>query len=234
MGDPTERIRKLLAKAERAGTEAEAETYTAKAAELMARHGVDVALLAAARPGSDPVGLTRITLSGPYRGGRARLLGWTASAMRCRWVLHGVSRGAVDAVTIVGHASDRARAELLYASLVVQATRRLARCRPPDPAESVAAYRRSWLYGSAARVHERLTAAEAAATTDTGGPTGRLELVLVDRAAQVERRFAEEFPQLAAARRSSLSGSGFAAGAHAAGLADLGGPRLPAGAGAIR
>ncbi|MDT7613543.1 MAG: hypothetical protein QOF00_990 [Pseudonocardiales bacterium] len=44
-------IRELLAKAERAATEAETETeaqaYNAEAAEPMARHGVDAALLAA-------------------------------------------------------------------------------------------------------------------------------------------------------------------------------------------
>ena len=40
-------IRKLLAKAERAATAQEATAYNAKAAEMMARHGVDTALLAA-------------------------------------------------------------------------------------------------------------------------------------------------------------------------------------------
>ncbi len=46
-----ERVRKLLAKAESAGvTDPEAEALPAKAAELMARYGIDRALLAAARP----------------------------------------------------------------------------------------------------------------------------------------------------------------------------------------
>jgi len=46
-----ERVRKLLAKAEDDSvTPAEAEALTAKAAELMARYGIDRALLAAARP----------------------------------------------------------------------------------------------------------------------------------------------------------------------------------------
>ena len=44
-----ERVRKLLAKAEDSGvTAAEAEVFNAKAAELIARHGIDAALLAAA------------------------------------------------------------------------------------------------------------------------------------------------------------------------------------------
>ncbi|MGH3566379.1 MAG: DUF2786 domain-containing protein, partial [Pseudonocardia sp.] len=53
-------VRKLLAKAEGAATQAEAETYTAKAMELMARHGIDSALLAAATPNSDEIGAVRI------------------------------------------------------------------------------------------------------------------------------------------------------------------------------
>src|SRR3974377_128767 len=48
------RVRKLLAKAEAEGvTPAEAEALTAKAAELMARYGIDRARLAAARPETD-------------------------------------------------------------------------------------------------------------------------------------------------------------------------------------
>jgi len=52
-----ERVRKLLAKAESAGTTPpEAEALTAKAAELMAKYGIDRALLAAARPETDQPG----------------------------------------------------------------------------------------------------------------------------------------------------------------------------------
>ena len=78
------RVRKLLAKAERAGTVEEALTYTEKAVELMARHGIDMALLAAADPGRDEIGATRVAVPDPYSAGKARLLGWTAAALRCR------------------------------------------------------------------------------------------------------------------------------------------------------
>ncbi|GEL26497.1 hypothetical protein PSU4_54510 [Pseudonocardia sulfidoxydans NBRC 16205] len=225
--DPVARVRKLLAKAERAGTEAEARTYNAKAAELIARHGIDAALLAAASPGSDPVGGTRVALADPYSAAKARLLGWTASALRCRWVLHRAARGRVAAVTVFGHASDRERVALLFESLLLQATRELVRCRPPDARESVAAYRRSWLLGFAAQVHERLTAAEQAAACIPGGGAA---LVLADRSVAVEQAFAAAYPHLVTARRSVHSGSGFGAGALAASAADLGGPRLAAGA----
>ena len=51
------RVRKLLAKAEAEGvTPPEAEALTAKAAELMARYGIDRARLAATRPDTDRPG----------------------------------------------------------------------------------------------------------------------------------------------------------------------------------
>ena len=52
-----DRVRKLLAKAEAEGVTAEeAQALTAKAAELMAKYGIDRALLAAARPETDTAG----------------------------------------------------------------------------------------------------------------------------------------------------------------------------------
>ncbi len=225
--DKLDTIRKLLAKAEGAATPAEAEVYTAKAMELAARHGVDEALLAAGRPdGPDGIGGTRVDMADPYSAGKARLLGWIASAVGCRSVLHDAWGGRVAAVTVFGHASDRARVELLYTSLLLQAVAQLVRVRPPDPAESVAAYRRSWLHGFAVEVHRRLAAAQAQAEADAdagrerAGPS--VALVLADRRDRVDRAWAEAFPVLGAARRAVLSGSGFGAGSRAGARADLG------------
>ena len=228
--DKLDTVRKLLAKADGAATPAEAEVYTAKAVELMARHGIDEALLAAAAPHRDEVATCRIPVADPYSAGKARLLAWTASALRCRAVLHEAPGGRVAAVTVLGFAADRARVELLYTSLLLQASSQLARQRPAWAGESVAAYRRSWLHGFAVRVHQRLVEAEAraaesaAAARASPSATGpSVALVLADRSARVDRAYAEEFPQIGRARRAQLSGSGYAAGAHAGAQADLGG-----------
>lgn len=235
--DKLDTVRKLLAKAERAATAEEASAYTAKAVELMARHGIDEALLGSARPGDDEIGATRIAVDDPYSAGKARLLGWVGSAFGCRCVLHGASGGKATAVTVFGHASDRARTELLHTSLLLQATSQLVRLRPPDARESVAAYRRSWLHGFAVEVHRRLTEAHERAEADAGagrpvdGPS--VALVLADRRERVDRAWAEAFPDLERARRSVLSGSGYGAGAQAGSRADLGHaavPRSPAAA----
>ncbi|MDT7579268.1 MAG: hypothetical protein QOK35_532 [Pseudonocardiales bacterium] len=228
-----ERIRKLLAKAERAATPEEARAYTDKAVQLMARHGVDMALLAAAEPGRDEIGATRVELADPYTGGKARLLGWTAVALRCRAVLHQAAGGRVAAVTLFGFATDRERVEVLFTSLLLQAAGELARGRPGRAGESVAAYRRSWLHGFAVSVHRRLSAAEEAAASAAdrreagvdGGP--RADLVLADRRERVDRAYADAFPILGRGRRPALSGTGFSAGAEAGERADLGTRSVP-------
>ncbi len=131
-----------------------------------------------------------------------------------------------------GFESDRERVEVLYTSLLLQATTQVARQRPAWSDESVAAYRRSWLHGFAAEVHRRLDAAERRAagerSEDAGSRAGAgepsVELVLADREEQVDRAFAETFPQIPRARAASLSGSGLRAGVAAGRRADLGTP----------
>jgi hypothetical protein len=82
------------------------------------------------------------------------------------------------------------------------------------------------LYGFAAEVHRRLVAAEAAAAeqADASAPTAgpAVALVLAGRRHRVDAAFAEAFPRLASARRTVLSGSGYAEGALAGERADLG------------
>ncbi|OJY39091.1 DUF2786 domain-containing protein [Pseudonocardia sp. 73-21] len=223
--DKLDVVRKLLAKADRAATPEEAQTYTAKAVELMARHGIDAALVDAARPGHDEIGGQQIPMDDPYSAGKARLLAWTASALRCRATLHEAWGGKVAAVTLFGFASDRERVELLYTSLLLQAGTQLLRQRPRHRGESVAAYRRSWLHGFAVEVHRRLVEAESSAVAERPAPqdSGRsVALVLADRTDRVDRAYAEAFPGVGRARRATLSGSGFGAGAAAGERADLG------------
>jgi Protein of unknown function (DUF2786) len=228
--DKLDTVRKLLAKADRAATAEEAQAYTTKAVELMARHGIDDALLGAADPGRDEIGAQQIPMDDPYSAGKARLLAWVATALRCRAVLHEAWGGKVAAVTVFGFASDRGRVELLYTSLLLQAGAQLLRQRPSRLGESVAAYRRSWLHGFAVEVHSRLVAAEAGAVTERSeAPAGdgrSVALVLADRTRLVDRAYTEAFPRVGRARSSTLSGSGFGAGAAAGQRADLGRARV--------
>lgn len=124
-------VRKLLAKAERAGTPAEADAFNTKAAELMARHGIDSAMLAAAGRRRDEIGQRRTAMSDPYSMEESQLASWTGSALGCRAIRHGgMRRGQVEAVTLFGFRSDLERAELMFTSLLLQATRAVVVQRP--------------------------------------------------------------------------------------------------------
>ena len=65
------RVRKLLAKAEAEGTTPdEAQALTAKAAGLMARYGIDRALLAAQQPETDQPTDRKINVDNPWAGSK--------------------------------------------------------------------------------------------------------------------------------------------------------------------
>ena len=225
-------IRKLLAKAEKAATAEEASAYNAKAAQLMARHGVDEAMLAATGAKQDALGERRIPLTDPYSQEKAQLVGLIGRALGCRAVRHpGYGRGQILAVTIFGYESDLQRTEVLFTSLLLQATREVVRQRPPAwTGESTAAFRRTWLTGFATEIYRRLTAAErAAADQHDAAPSMRgpsAALVLADRRSLVEKAFEERFTNLQKGRKRRLSGSGYGAGIAAGRRADVGGQRL--------
>jgi hypothetical protein len=83
-----DRVRKLLAKAEAEGvTQQEAEALTAKAAELMAKYGIDRALLAARRPETDEPSSRMVDVDNPWGRVKAHLLCGLASALRCQCIL---------------------------------------------------------------------------------------------------------------------------------------------------
>ncbi|WP_240686959.1 DUF2786 domain-containing protein [Amycolatopsis suaedae] len=231
-----DKVRKLLAKAENpAVTEAEAEAYNAKAAELIARYGIDRAVLAAT--GGDPdeiVGLT-INLENPYSRDKAYLVGCVADPLRCRVVLTLVGQ-RVKSVTVFGFRSDAERVELLFTSLLLQASTQLTRVRPDcltGRRQSVAAYRRTWLSGFGNAVRQRLLEAEMRAAREydaasNGGPS--TELVLRDRELMLDEAYQAEFGQVKFATPRQLSGTGYGDGLVAGKAADLDGVGLRDGA----
>ena len=215
------RVRKLLAKAEDpACTPAEAEAFTAKATELIAKYGVDQALLAAADPSLDPVGDRVVPLDPPYALDKAGLLAAVAVPLRCR-VVRKTSAGV--RVHLFGHAADLERVELLFTSLLVQAAHGLAATAVPS-FDHPAAFRRSWLAGFTEAIRLRLTATEKAAVADAPGA----DLVLVDRTELVDRRRDETYPKLTRLGPRRLAGSGRRQGYAAGRTADLGGTGLTA------
>jgi hypothetical protein len=229
-----DKVRKLLAKAEDdACTPAEAEAFTAKAAELIAKYGIDAALLADARPGSDRVGDRTVAFDPPFALDKAGLLATVAVALRCGVVRRkdvGVDGRRRILVHLFGYGADLERVDLLCTSLLVQAVHALAGEVVPA-GESAAAYRRSWYAGYTLAVGRRLrqveSSAAAASSSAAAQASGRsVALVLADRAAVVDAALREAYPRTRAGRGRSLSGSGGRSGYDAGQRADLGDARV--------
>ncbi len=227
------RIRKLLAVAEHPATDpTEADTYLSRALSLMAKYGVERALLEEAgrggAAGRDGVDVTEIELRAPYRVEKGLLLNVVAVALRCRVVMQRrpcPGGGHDQLAKVVGFASDRERVALLFASLVVQMFGALRRAPVPWGVPAVT-FRKSFCHGYTMRIRERLDAAERRAEREATAPRGGAALVLRDRARRVDARVAELFPGLRTGRPYRRRAEGIDAGAAAATRADLGDARL--------
>lgn len=222
------KVRKLLAKAaDPATTAEEAAAYTAKAAALAAAYGIDQALLAAGDPARDPLGDRVVPLDAPYAADKGDLLSVVAHELRCRAVRRTERSRDGKEITLhlFGHASDLDRVEVLFTSLLLQATRDLTRTPIPH-GQHVAAFRRSWLAGFTLAIRERLAdaerraAAEAAPRFAASGSSAAL--VLAGRSELVEAAMHDAYPHLRTARPRVLSGGGGRHGWEAGQRADLG------------
>jgi hypothetical protein len=223
-----DRVRKLLAKAESEGvTPEEAQALTAKAAELMAKYGIDRALLAAQRPETDQPASRLVDIYNPWARVQAHLLCGLASALRCQCIL--LPSGEGQRVHIFGYASDIERADMLYTSVLVQMWHGLIATDVPARATSVRAWRRSWLLGFAAAVTARVKAAEErakrTASAAADGPQANAALVLADRSVVIRRNVATAYP-LTRTARLTYSGNGFGAGYEQGERADIGTGRV--------
>ena len=223
-----DRVRKLLAKAEAEGcTPPEAEALTAKAAELMARYGIDRARLAATRPETDQPGNRIIDIGNPWAQVRAHLLAGLAGALRCQVILLRPD-GPGARVHVFGYTSDLERTDILYTSLLLQMAHGLTAATPPAAARSVRAWRRSWLLGFAAAVTARVRAAEerAAARAEAEvhqGPS--TALMLADRSVVIRRQMEQAYPVTRQAR-ITYTGNGYRDGYSKGQQADIGSTRI--------
>lgn len=216
-----DRIRALLSKAESTDFPDEAEALTAKAQELVSRHSVNAALLAD-RTGEGPIRGRRIHLESPYIKEQVLLLTAIGDANRVRTVWF----TRVQMATIVGATVDLLQVELLFASLLVQATRAVrAAGTVGRRGSSAAAFRRAFLTGFAHRIGERLREADVRATADAAAEAQirvtALVPVLARRSAEVDEEFRRLFPTTRGSRSGGIDADGFHAGRGAAESASL-------------
>ena len=218
------RIRALLAKAESTTFPAEAETFTAGAQAMMARHSIDHALLADLDHGpcGQPSG-RRIGIDNPYEGPKALLLGAVAEANRCRTVW---SR-ELGFSTAIGFPTDLDAVELLFTSLLVQATTAMMQAGPRTDQygrSRTRSFRQSFLTAYASRIGQRLVESTGAQTTKAATePAGRNLLpVLAARSEAVDEAVAAMFPKVTHRMVGSVThGEGWFSGLSAADRAAL-------------
>ncbi|CCG05635.1 DUF2786 domain-containing protein [Blastococcus saxobsidens] len=219
------RIRGLLAKAEGTDYPEEADALTAKAQELMTRYAVDEAVLDAERGGSltDEVSSRRVHLENPYPEAKLRLLDAVGSANGVR-VIYLESLGIA---TVVGLPVDLDLIDVLFTSLLVQATRALgAAGRAGGPGTRAPSFRRSFLISYAARIRERLEEARSEATQAAESSRGAaLVPIMRERREAVDEVFDELFPTTHAITTRAWNARGWHAGRLAADAADLGSGR---------
>lgn len=212
-------IRKLLALAEDpAATPAEAAAFTEKAMALMARHGIDEALLATDSGNNGRVVNRRLAMPPPYARDKATLAAGIAQALRCKAIM--LARNDSVVLQIFGFDADVRNADTLFTSLLVQAAHELAVAPIPDRAHP-AAFRRSWWAGFALAVHARLQEANREAEEQVVGVPG-VALVLAHRADEIEDAVAATYPKVRGARKRRLSGGGHAEGYRSGQRVDVG------------
>ncbi|MFC1400514.1 MULTISPECIES: DUF2786 domain-containing protein [Streptacidiphilus] len=223
------RIRALLAKAESTEFPDEAEALTAKAQQLMAQHSIDEALLAASSGSRAEPGACRIGVDNPYEAPKALLLDAVAGANRATslWTKE------LGFCTVVGFPADLEAVELLYTSLLVQATGAMnsAGIQGGGAGGSrTKGFRQSFLISYAARIRERLSGATAQATEEAlvglraegREDSSGLLPVLAAREEAVRRSTEQMFPNARAGRAIRASDyEGWTQGRAAADRAQL-------------
>ncbi|MEV3925025.1 DUF2786 domain-containing protein [Actinomadura coerulea] len=215
------RVRALLAKAESTEFPEEAEALSARAQELMARHSIDHALLAAETGDMSGPDGRRIAVDSPYEAPKAVLLTVVAEANHCRAIWH----RELGFSTVLGFPADLAAVEILFTSLLVQATSAMVHAGPRRDARGrsrTRSFRHAFLNAYAVRIGERLRGAADRAAAGAGGKD--LLPVLAARDQAVDHAVDTMFPDLARGRAGSVSNyEGWVAGRAAADLASLNG-----------
>ncbi|MGA5196537.1 DUF2786 domain-containing protein [Streptomyces exfoliatus] len=230
------KVRALLRQAEGQGvTEEEARTFLDKATELMAKYGIERAMLDDVSDPGKPVDKV-VDVHPPYVKEARRLLSWIAGEMRCSAVYPG-GKANRHRVHLFGFEADLHATEVLFTSLRLQmlSGADAADFRHRPEGEDARAYKRSWMLGFIREVISRIGAAQRAARAaadaaqrtdplDTNSGGRSVALVLADRSAVVDAQVSARYPKIAKARPTKFKGTGYWQGVADGKHAEIGGP----------
>ena len=215
-------IRALLAKAEATTFPAEADSFTAKAQQMMTRYSIDAAVLASGAAGdkrASGIEQRRVHIDNPYADEKADFIAVLAhvNGARCVW------SPSLGFATIIGFPVDLHLTDLLFTSLLLQATRASAEATANDGDLRTASFRRAFLIAFADRIGERLEATKKSAAAEAEAEYGSALLpILASREVAVADAFAEAFPNVTFTQSRSLNAHGWHAGRAAGDRATIG------------
>jgi hypothetical protein len=214
--DFTEKVALLLAKAEGTDNPLEAEAYTAKAEELMLKHGISEAEAATRRPGhkAEEVVIERIKVYNKMDTAQAQFGAAVAPAFNIRGYHSKVIDGGF-LIWLVGHKSDVEQAAVLVRSLLVQSEHALdhwwrteGRVHNPSGLGSHVR-KREFMFGFAGGVRERLRETKNRVVAESEPGT---DLVLRDRVKIVDD-WTKQNIAFSKTKSRSLKGGDYSAGA---------------------
>jgi hypothetical protein len=221
----TRRIRHLLdLAADQAATEPERQTYAAKAAELMTRHGIEEAQVRASRGDTTPETAQAwpcaVSGAGGYGQVRARIASRLAKAMGCRTVIKLHPSPRPNMVYVIGVHADITALRTLVPLVLHQAD--LAAATRAAAGHRTLSYLAAFLDGYGQAVADRIRQRR---TAYVGTSTGA-ELILANRNHAVTTLFHELFPDTTRMPAAQHRNDGHAAGRRAGATAYLGDPTL--------
>lgn len=219
--DMLDRVRKLLAKAEDEGcTPEEAEALTAKATELMARYGIDKAMAESRDEVKLMPGSIKIRCDNPYGNYKILLANHIAKTFGCEAIQLSSRQADVRTLHVFGFESDLQAVEVLYTSVLLQAT---SQSMHVPSYENARTYRISFWVGFLNVVLPRITEAYGKAKTEAEAATPGTALVLADRSLAVKAAYQDAYPRTRTtrARISAHSAAGVSAGKKAGQAANL-------------
>lgn len=218
-----DQVQRLLAKAEdKATTQGEAEALTAKAAELMAKYGIDEAMARARGQVRESPTDLKLDVTGAYQTGKRQLAHMIAKSFGCAdaWIegLVITADGGYEKrgfVHVFGFKADLDMVRMLYTSLLLQGANGSLR-QKGDRFTSTRAVRSSYWLGFAQRVGERLADANRKAEDDAQSREPGTALVLRSRDVECQKALHDRYKRLRTRKIRIASERGYANG-HADG-----------------
>lgn len=218
-----ERVRHLLNKAEATEFPHEAETFVAKAQELMTRYAIAEAELESSRQDTARPIHIKIETNAPYTLQKATLIGSIAKANRCRVVVdHKHARGSRN-IHVFGFDHDVTNVEMLYHSLLLQCVAAMMRAQEPARV-GLKTFRVNFMSGFAGAIYDRLRTSTRNVEKDMSGGAA---IVLRDRSLRVDDAVKQEFPRLTKGYTTTSSRHGMSDGRTAGMKATMSKGSLP-------